>query len=406
MATRSHNKPEDIAHIALCFGPDFSQTQDLCQVGLLAREFLGTPTRRFLMPTSMWMLSIFIVILFTTSALAQSSPYSVLEMSGLRGGNSFATDVNMTGEVVGRSGRLHGTETHAFIWTSARNTEALQLGAVSKNTRATAISNQGLVVGFGETSDSMHAFLWSQKDGYEDLGTLPGDSSSKAQAINDVGQVVGSSSGPRGQHAVLWKKGLGFLDLGTLPGGQISEARGINNLGEVVGNSDSSGGSHAFLWTPDLGLEDLGTLPNDRTSVAYAINDAGQVVGSSFGASGVRAFLWTRSAGMRDIGGLAGASYTEAYSINTVGQVVGISGTSQSGTRAFIWTPKTGTRDLNDLVPKDFELRLSGALHINDRSWIVVFGNTRRELISDRSLEHGQHTSPNRIFLLTPNSTP
>ena len=351
-------------------------------------------------------------LLLCTAVFAQSGAYIAIEMEGLRGGNSVAMDINLNGEVVGRSGRLHGTETRAFLWTPRPTlvplrpegrTQALPLGGASSNSRATGINNHGVVVGYGETSDSMRAFLWSRRGGYVDLGAPPGDKSSKAEAINDAGQVVGSSSGPQGQYAFVWTPGSGFRNLGALSGGQLSEARGINNQGHVVGNSDSRNGSHAFLWTPDTGMEALGTLPNDTSSVAYAINDSGQVVGSSSGPFGVRAFLWTRSSGMRDLGALPGASYTEAYSIDNSGQVVGISGTS-AGTQAFLWAPGLGLRDLNSFLPHEFELILAGALEINDRGWILAFGSRMREVTSDRTVEHEQHTSPSRMFLLYPNA--
>ena len=350
-----------------------------------------------------WFLGSLLTVLSASAALGQSPTYSFLELDGLRGGDSFAVAINLKGEIVGRSGRLHGTETRAFIWTPAHRIEALSMGAASSNSRATGINNVGVVVGYGESIDSMRAFHWSRRDGFVDLGALPGHMSSKALAINDAGQVVGSSSGPSGAHAFLWSPSTGFFDLGTLPGGELSEARGINRHGHVVGSSDSRDGNRAFLWTPETGMEDLGTLPNDTTSVAYSINDAGQVVGSSSGPSGVRAFLWSRTTGMRDLGALPGANYSEAYAINNDGYVVGISGSS-TGTSAFIWAPAAGMRDLN--LPQQFELVLAGALDINDHGLILAFGSQRRQLISDRNLEHGFHTSPNRMFLLSPTAKP
>jgi len=352
-----------------------------------------------------WLLSLLPPLLLASATLGQGPKYSVFELDSLRGGDSFAIAMNLNGEIVGRSGRLHGTETQAFIWTPAKRIEVLSIGAASSNSRATGINRAGVVVGYRESIDSMRAFLWSRRDGFIELGTLPGDTSSKALGINDAGQVIGSSSGPSGSHAFLWSPGTGFRDLGTLPGGQLSEARGINSLGHVVGSSDSRNGSRAFLWTSETGLEDLGTLPNDTSSVAYSINDAGQVVGSSSGPSGVRAFLWSRSTGMRDLGALAGANYTEAYAINNDGYVVGISGSS-AGTCAFIWTPAAGIRDLNPLLPQQFELVLAGALDINDHGLILAFGSQKRQLISDRNLEHGFHASPNRMFLLSPTAKP
>ncbi len=84
--------------------------------------------------------------------------------------------------------------------------------------------------------------------------------------------------------------------------------------------------------------------------------------------------------------------------------VVGISGTGTVGTRAFLWTSDAGVRDLNPLLSQGLALILAGALDINDSGWILAFGSEEQEVMSDSTLEHGLHASPNRIFLLTLNT--
>jgi probable HAF family extracellular repeat protein len=72
------------------------------------------------------------------------------------------------------------------------------------NSIASDINVTGQVVGMSETSyGESHAFLW-ENGGMKDLGTL-GGSYSQAEGINHAGQVVGSSSTPTGEtHATLW----------------------------------------------------------------------------------------------------------------------------------------------------------------------------------------------------------
>src|SRR5438477_9429202 len=74
-----------------------------------------------------------------------------------------------------------------------------------------------------------------------DLGTLGGTASS-ATAINNNGQVVGYSSLADGStHAFLYSAGA-MVDLGTL-GGATSSPNDINDSGVVVGSSLTSSGN-------------------------------------------------------------------------------------------------------------------------------------------------------------------
>jgi probable HAF family extracellular repeat protein len=192
--------------------------------------------------------------------------------------------------------------------------------------------------------------------------------------------------------------------LGGLPGASYTEAFAINSSGEVVGTSGDSRSKHALLWSSRGGTQDLGVLPNDTSSVANAISDKGEVVGASIGPYGSRAFFWSRSQGMTDLGTLAGASQTEAIAINSSSEVVGTSGDGIT-VRAFLWTPQGGIQDLNTFVAQNFPVQLEGAFGINDRGQIIAIGNVMNMSGQDRAGGQVHHSSPNRMFLLTPRSS-
>ncbi|MCC5639109.1 DUF3466 family protein [Nostoc sp. CHAB 5844] len=206
-----------------------------------------------------------------------------------------AYDINNVGQVVGFSnfsseaifdedGQLIFPETqdHAVLWNSS--TDRIDLGTLPGRDRsyASAINDQGQVVGYSDTSEGTagaHAFLWNENTGITDLGTLSGRNRSYAQDINNAGQIVGySDNDGRNTRAVLWNEGTDIIDLGTLSGANNSAAYGINNVGQIVGTSNAK----AVLWDEDFNLTDLNTLidPSSGWTLysASEINNKGQII--------------------------------------------------------------------------------------------------------------------------------
>jgi probable HAF family extracellular repeat protein len=104
---------------------------------------------------------------------------------------------------------------------------------------------------------------------------------------------------------------------------------------------------------------------------------------------------------MRDLGTLPSASETEALAINNAGDVVGTAGDGVT-LRAFLWTRLAGMQDLNSVIPKNFPIVLEGAFGINDRGQIIAIGNVMNMPGQDRTGIQVHHSSPIRMFLLTP----
>ncbi len=209
---------------------------------------------------------------------------------------------NRTIEAMNSSGQLTGAiqddinelERAYITGSNGRNMTPLEtLGGNSSN--ASDINDSGQVVGKSDTSSgNFHAFITGNNGSVmKDLGTLGGNTS-RAEAINNLGQVVGEAQVARGtSHAFVTSPNDDtMMDLGTL-GGQSSFARDINDAGEVVGSaSTATGENHAFLYSHG-GITDLNQIFNatvgsderldaDDVFSVSAINDNQQILGSVF----------------------------------------------------------------------------------------------------------------------------
>jgi probable HAF family extracellular repeat protein len=247
------------------------------------------------------------------------------------------------------------------------------------NSYATGINNRGQAVGWAENTVhdptcvaprqvlQFRAVIWPKHGGIEELSPFAGDTTSAATAINDEGQVVGISGicdravgRFSAAHAVLWHDGT-VTDIGNFGGIAWNTPAAINHKGQIVGFSDFPGDSsgagnfHAFLWIQDLGIQDLGTLPGDVFSLAFGINDRGQVVGQSLDANGFsRAFLWENGV-MTDLNTLVppGSPFlVYANDVNDRGEIAGQACVVSNGacvtTSGFLALPRRDRDDRDD----------------------------------------------------------
>ncbi|HWZ57637.1 MAG TPA: hypothetical protein VNW46_01580 [Gemmatimonadaceae bacterium] len=252
-----------------------------------------------------------------------------------------------------------------FVWRDGQMTAMPTLGG--DNSFATEVNTRGLVVGWAETAVvdptcaspqvlQFRAVVWNPESrNLDQLRPLPGDSASAATAINDEDQVVGISGRCdvavgrfSARRAVLWDHGR-IIDIGGLGGVAWNTPMAINNDGVVVGFADTTGDQsghpnfRAFIWTKDHGIKGLGMLSGDFLSEALDINNRRQVVGTSIGANGTRAFIW-QDGKMIDLQTLMPNGYTNvlqsAQGINDQGQITGYLLVPTTGQQlAFVATP-------------------------------------------------------------------
>jgi len=189
------------------------------------------------------------------------------------------------------------------------------------NGYAAGANERGDIVGWAEKNvhDStcvppqvlqFEAVLWHADGKTEELPPYPGDGDGAATAINEQGDVVGISGlcdsavgALTAKHALIWRGGVP-QQIKTFGGKGWNTPTDINRRGQVVGFADiaedETGGvltpyplPLGFIWSEATNTLEIPPLPGDSYAIAYAINDEGVVVGQSFGGpEGSRAFVW------------------------------------------------------------------------------------------------------------------
>jgi probable HAF family extracellular repeat protein len=340
--------------------------------------------------------------------------YSVHNLGTLGGVlGSSAHSLNDRGWVAGVANLTGDTEEHAALWRDGVVTDLGTLGGDNSNVDFPVKNDNGLIVGFAQTSttdplgenfctfyctpsggacngsnQSCRGFRW--RDGLmEPLGTLDGNNSA-AIGANNYSLVVGVAENKTQDsncvspqvldyEAVVWREDA-IHELAPVSGDATGAALAVNEYGQVAGGTGMCGQGpgidpvfvHAVLWNNDSPI-DLGTLGGAFNNAAWAINNRGQVVGASDlpGDNTGHAFLWQNGV-MTDLGTLAGDFASIASSINDRGQVVGQSCDTDGNCRAFLWQNGVMT-DLNILAAES-PLYLISAFDINSRGEIVGTG--------------------------------
>jgi probable HAF family extracellular repeat protein len=288
------------------------------------------------------------------------------------GPNTSAAAINSSGQVVGVFVATDAALAHAFrtVPNGSLNRATDDLGTLHldtgryDNSFAYNINNSGQVVGssFGQSAE--HAFRTAPNrpinPDTDDIGRFPGDFAfSRAQSINSSGQVVGVFVATDTALAHAFRTApnrpinpatddLGTLNLTT---GDRSEAHAINSFGQVVGLSyccDEFYIGHAFRTGPNRPIDptkdDLGVLQRGSYSLALGIDDFGQVVGfSTLNETDPysHAFVYNGVV-MHDLNDLipvgSGWQISSAVGINNKGQIAA-NGERNGLTRALLLTP-------------------------------------------------------------------
>jgi probable HAF family extracellular repeat protein len=191
----------------------------------------------------------------------------IINLGTFGGTNSLANDINSRGQVVGGAENTEAdpwnfgailelpspTAWRGFIWQGGVIQDLGTLGG--PDSFGFLINDRGQVAGFSFINSvpspttgipTVDPFLWNHGR-MIDLGTL-GGTFGFATALNNQGQVIGFSDvvDDVANHAFIWEHGR-LTDIGTL-GGDNSIATWINDAGEVVGSQTCQMGPSMDLF--------------------------------------------------------------------------------------------------------------------------------------------------------------
>jgi len=257
-----------------------------------------------------------------------------LDLGDLGGGEAVANGIDDLGNVVGRSLDTTATWT-AFYWDTSTMTEQTMGDEVESELFRIA---GGTAV--GRHGDGYGNWLAMTNNGQAWYFLTTGGAAGTGYDINTSGVAVGEMDYSGNLHATRWPT-LSYQDLGTF-GGPESVAHGVSESGYIAGAAQRADGSwHAFQYYPGGIFLDLGTLGGVE-SVGYDVDSTGKVVGEAQTPFGPHAFLWTGSA-MYDlnlfVADLQGLELTDARAMNASGQIAG-NAIGPGGARAVLLTPE------------------------------------------------------------------
>lgn len=216
----------------------------------------------------------------TAANPAPVRPYRTVDLGTLGGDEATPNAIGAQGWVVGNSTLASG-DPRGFLW---RDGHMTNLGVLNGDTEseATDINASGQIVGSSfRTGRGWRAVLWSQGR-MIDLGTF-GFAWSRATAISDNGTIVGtvSTGDSAGGRAFRLRNGR-FTVLPGIPGAfsPITTALDVNDAGTVVGSGNNA--LQLLRWDGDVPTKlDETSGITSRFDVA-AINRGGDIVATRY----------------------------------------------------------------------------------------------------------------------------
>ena len=246
-----------------------------------------------------------------------------IDLGTFGGPFSNAFSINKSSQVVGTAG-VPGSGTHAFLWD--KNSGMKDLGTLGgRDSIARWINDNRQIVGTsfvgaGEPrEDAERAFLWSPTWGMTNLGGQF-EGWSRAIAINNAGVVLGWRLRGTVVCGFVWSPELGFVDI-VGQGGRAFFPCAINDSGLVVGEGDDSAGNRrTFVWTCETGLRQI-AVPDDFHPSDIDVH--GTVIASIHSRPWHRPYLYSNVTGTSQALPFAEGHHTTVGRISRSGVILG-----------------------------------------------------------------------------------
>ena len=319
------------------------------------------------------------------AANAASYKLTILRPIAERTSTQAQYGLNEAGRTAGTSGGAG--ERVATVWDRRGHPQSLARPKIATFSRASAISNRGIVVGAVDTTGAddltgLRATRWTNSDHYQLLLPEIGYDND-AVAVNDEGWVAGIQFDGSVYTAFLITPS-GHVDYpAPLATGDDFELLSINKFHQAAGFDAGDAGTFAVKWTRS-GLQRLPLLPGGSISASASLNDLGVVAGVADDSAGnYHAVRWYSNGRVIALPSLANAIYSDGQNgINNFGFSVGV--TVYAGTdpddfnsqRATLWDSRGRPHDLNFLID-DNRVTLLTANSINDLG--EIFGDAIEE---------------------------
>jgi uncharacterized membrane protein len=240
-----------------------------------------------------------------------------------------AVAINDAGVIVGY-GTVGGVKV-ALRWSNG-TAAILKMPARFSSARATDINNRGFVVGLVSTDSATWGFFRDTAGSVTVLPNTKSDTANWVSALNDSNIVVGYAYDAK--RAISWRKiGTGWVatDLGTVGGFSGAIAEDINNSGAIVGTAYQGAMRRAFIKPAGQAMQ---LLPGfGSSSYGRSINALGDMAGTALRLGGEpRYVLWPAAGGMIDA--THAASTSGEASLSDLSRLAGWTDASGSS-RAF-----------------------------------------------------------------------
>jgi hypothetical protein len=296
-----------------------------------------------------YLVALSLVLGVTAKSLAKGPKFTTIDFPGAP--NSFATDINDSGQVVGeyQYGTNFGTQRYGYLRSDGVFTSIIFPD--SSFTRAVGINRYGDIVGDeakGLNNGNGQDFGYLLRGGVFTSIVFPNSDSTVAAGINRYGDIVGWYLDKVGMHGFLLSGGV-YTSIDFPGSAAFTQAWKINDSGEIVGRyEDSNDNKHHVFVLSNGTFTSIPDVPGAFDTAVVedgGLNNAGDIVSqycsskscSLFTSGTVHGFLL--SGGVYTTIDPPGSIGTTAFGLDSFDDIVGAYIDSNGVVHGYLRTP-------------------------------------------------------------------